>query len=144
MAFKAFGMNAYQMTVDGYWVENGRLCMPHTSAVYFVFTCRYNTFTNPFALRRLLYIGQAVDVQERLSCHEKLSLWRQYCGPGETICFAMAEVPAVCLDVCESALIFKHQPPCNLALTQSFPHRPTTIWLEGKTELLCANFRAAG
>lgn len=144
MAFNAFGMNTYQMTVEGYWLENKRWYMPHSSAVYMVFTCRYNASANTVALRRLLYIGQAVDVQERLSCHEKLSLWRLYCVSGETLCFAMAAVPKACLDVCESALIVKHQPPCNKALTKSFPHRPTTIWLEGDTELLCTNFRVAG
>lgn len=143
MEFKEFGLNAYGLSLDGYWLARNCGVMPHCAGIYFVYVCRYNSQSNTVILRRLLYIGQACDVHDRLANHEKMNMWHRYCGLGETICFSMAVVPTLRLDVCESALIRRHQPPCNTEYRNYFPHRPTTIRLSGDTALLDTEFRVA-
>lgn len=41
-------------------------------------------------LKRLLYIGEAADVQGRVASHEKLPAWKRQLKQGEVLCFNAA------------------------------------------------------
>jgi len=123
---KTIGLN-----FDGYWREVNKGSVPANSGVYLVYVCRYNAMTDKVALDKLIYIGEADDVQDRIANHEKWSEWRQYVPKGSEICFSVAGVTSPDRERSEAALIFYHKPVCNTEYIDSFPFEDTTVQSTG-------------
>ncbi len=129
----------YTLNFIGYWVDGRQMQMPERAGIYCVYTCNVRS-DQQLEISRLLYIGKAENIKARNVNHERHDDWKRYCGPGETLCFSCAELQSKSLDVCESALIFKHKPVCNDQLKDGFYRSPTHIVTTGANLYLSPDF----
>ena len=130
----------YVIEFNGYWREPNKKGIPAQSGVYCVYTCVHNTLANIISLQKLIYIGEADNVHERISDHEKQEDWESHLRSGEQLCYSFVPVPADSRERCEAALIFKHKPPENTEYVDAFPFDQTTLNLSGKTGMLHTSF----
>ena len=122
----------------GYQLEAGKGNIPAKSGIYLVYVCRYKKKKDTVALDKLIYIGEAVDVQDRIDDHEKWPEWRKQVPKGSEICFSFAGVTKPDRERAEAALIHYHKPVCNKGdkYIDSFPFADTTVKSTGRCALL--------
>ena len=123
-----------------YWRYINRSGVPESSGVYCVYASTYNPLDEKFILKRLLYIGEAGNMRQRLENHEKLKEWEKQLEPGEIISFSCVKVDAYYRERVEAALIYKHKPPVNTEYVYNFPYDKTTIYTSGCNALLYTYF----
>ncbi|AVP40012.1 GIY-YIG nuclease family protein [Ralstonia solanacearum] len=131
---------SYSITFDGYWREPNKGSIPSKSGIYAVFSCTHNKEDKTVDLKKLIYIGESVDVKERIANHEKLEDWKKHVENGEVLCYSFGPVPAADRNRCEAAIIFKHKPPENTEYTAAFPFDKTTITVDGKITFVQKEF----
>ena len=134
-----FVVHDYTLQFVGYWIDERREYMPVYSGVYCVYACSKRS-DGSLDLLRLLYIGNAKNLNSELSHHAKRPLWFASAGAGNDICYSCAALDWRSLSVCESALIFQHKPVCNEANKESFLHQATRVRTSGANFLLMADF----
>lgn len=122
----------YFLNVQGYWTDLNRHSIPCITGVYFVFACVYNPVPNTVSLKRLLYVGQAIDVNARISSHTKRPMWASMLALGETVCYSVTAVDGRSLDVVEAALVYKLKPPTNDVLVEHYLHSPCVLTIMGQ------------
>ena len=128
------------LTFDGYWREPNIGGIPKQSGIYVVYECSYDAQQKTVSLLKVIYIGEAADVNDRVTNHEKWPQWRKHCGASNEICFSFAPVASPDRQRGEAALIYKHKPPVNDEYKDKFPFDETTVSLTGKTKLLTTSF----
>lgn len=127
----------YSLEFDGYWRKPSVSGLPSGSGIYGVYAGIYNKDRGTISLNRLLYIGEAGNIQKRISGHEKWDTWSSKLRPGEELCFNAALIsPQSDRERAEAAMIFQHKPPCNTEFVNSFPYGTTTIRTSGRNALL--------
>lgn len=132
---------SYNLSFEGYWREPKAGGLPPQSGIYCVYGCIHNVSANTVSLKRLIYIGEAENVRDRMASHEKRSQWKRHLGPGEELCVNAALIsPQSDRERAEAAMIFKHKPPCNDEYVNGFPFDRTTIRTSGKSAFLSAEF----
>lgn len=129
----------YNLSFSGYWLDRNKESIDSSSGVYCVYACTSNP-NKTVSIRKLIYIGEASNVRERLREHEKYADWKSHLKPGETLCFSFAAVEVYSRERCEAAMINKHKPPENIEYKNTFPFDKTTMILSGRTALLHTNF----
>lgn len=134
------GMHIYNIMFKGYRTKPDIDWIPSWSGVYCVYECTRNISEKTVTLHRLIYIGEAEDVKDRIANHEKWNEWKQYVETENELCFSVAYVESANRDRVEAALIFKHKPPVNDEYKDSFPFDRTTIFMVGETALLDTYF----
>jgi hypothetical protein len=127
----------YALNFDGYWREPNVGGMPSVSGIYGVYACTYNSYGQTVSLERLLYIGEAANVHDRIADHEKWVKWRRQLRSGQVLCLNAALISGQS-DRCraEAAMIFAHKPPCNTECRDSFPFDATGISTTGCNALM--------
>ena len=130
----------YRIEFQGYWRDKNKGGIPKQSGVYCVYSCVYNQSEETVSLKKLIYIGEAGNVNSRVASHEKYEDWKSHLKAGQELCFSFGLVDAAERDRCEAAMIFKHKPPENDEYVDSFPFDQTTMKLSGKTALLSTDF----
>lgn len=133
-------VHSYTLQFDGYWREGRESALPSQSGIYCVYASVYNKDADTVSLRRLLYIGRAVNIHDRHIEHEAKSFWRKQLNSGESLCYSIAPLKKNSLEICEAAMIFKHQPICNDKCKESFPHGATHVETKGCNALLLPSF----
>lgn len=125
------------LNFNGYWREVNKSGIPSSSGVYAVYVCRYNPPPeNYVTLDKLIYIGEAEDVNDRISNHEKWEEWREEVPAGSEISFSFAGVTSPDRERAECALIYHHKPTCNDECKDSFPYEDTTVVSTGRCALI--------
>jgi len=130
----------FSLKFDGYWIDVGKAGIPNESGIYCVYECTYNKSNDKVTIHRLIYIGEADDVGDRIANHERRIDWDKHVRSGNTLCFSFAPFPKTNRDRVEAAMIFYHKPPENKEYKDSFPFDKTTINLDGKIILLKSHF----
>ena len=87
---------------------------------------------NTVTLKRLLYIGQAIDVNARIAVDDKRPVWASMLALGETVCYSVAAVDGRSLDAVEAALVYKLRPPTNELLARYYSHAPCALIIRGQ------------
>ena len=128
------------LVFDGYWCDCNKSWIPSDGGVYCVYTCVYNEIRNSVSIKKLIYIGVASDVKNRVSNHEKLDKFLRQCSKGETICFSFASVKTPDREMAEAALIYKHNPPLNDEYADNYPFDYVRITTKGKNKFLNSDF----
>lgn len=132
---------SYALDFNGYWRVPSIGGLPVGSGVYGVFACTHNTLADTVALQRLLYIGEAENVQARIAGHERWSDWARELKMGEELCFNAALIsPATDRQRAEAAMIFHHKPPCNIEYVHNFSFDATSIATSAKNALMNGYF----
>ena len=124
----------------GYWRDVDNQAVPNEAGIYLVYTCTFNREQNTVALRRLIYVGEAAKVRDRIQGHEKRPKWKEYLRPGEELCYSFAPIDAPDRQRAEAALIFHHKPPVNDEYTNSFPFDDTTVSSSGRCAFIAPLF----
>lgn len=133
--------NDYNLNFSGYWLEANVGSMPAASVVYCVYTCAYNPLMNQVSIKKLIYIGEAGNVQQRVSGHEKWADWKRQLSLGERLCFSTAAIGLFNdRDRAEAALIFWHKPTVNSEYVNRFPFQSTGITTSRSNALLSSQF----
>ena len=132
---------AYTLGFDGYWREPNVSGLLAKSGVYCVYACVHSSAEKTVSVRRLLYIGEAADVRDRVQTHDQWSKWRNQLKAGEVLCVSAAVIAGESdRQRAEAAMIFKHKPPCNIEYVDAFPFDTTTVTTSGKNALMHASF----
>jgi excinuclease UvrABC nuclease subunit len=132
---------SYALEFDGYWLEAGLGNLPAKSGIYGVYRCTYDKVQNTVSLRELIYLGEAANVRDRVSGHDKWSAWRGQLKSGEVLCFNAALIAGESdRQRSEAAMIFKHKPRCNTTYVDAFPFDTTTVSTSGKNALMQSSF----
>ncbi len=134
---------SYVLNFKGYWREPNIGGMPSSSGIYGVYACTYHPYAKSVSLQRLLYIGEAANVHDRIVNHEKWIEWRRQLNSGEVLSLNAALISGQS-DRCrvEAAMIFTHRPPCNTEYRDCFPFDMTSISTTGSNELLKSTLTA--
>jgi excinuclease UvrABC nuclease subunit len=131
----------YALGFDGYWLEAGLGNLPANSGIYGVYRCAYDKVQNTVSLRELIYVGEAANVRDRVSGHEKSIAWRAKLRSGEVLCFNAALIAGEGdRQRAEAATIFKHKPCCNTTFVDAFPFDATTVSTSGRNALMQSSF----
>ena len=125
---------------DGYWLDENKGDLPEKSGIYCVYECTYNKQENIVNVQKLIYIGEAENVKNRVANHENYKNWVKHVRLGNELCFSFGRVGATDRARVEAAMIFKHEPPENDEYIDSFPYDRTTMLLSGMTALLNTSF----
>lgn len=125
---------------NGYWMEHRLAYLPEDPGVFVVHACRYDPGIDRVTLTKLLYIGEADNLVERIPAHEKFGEWRARCAEGDYLCFSFAKVadPTVRSRL-SAALVEHHRPPVN-GDRHLCACGPVSVRLEGAVDLLCRCF----
>lgn len=130
----------YSQAFNGYWRDKNRAGIPSVSGVYCVYAGKYNSAQDKVTLKRLLYIGQAENINRRLSNHECENDWNNELESGEEVMFSYTQLGVSDLDRFEAAMIYKHKPPVNVEYKNNFPFDETSVYTSGKNALLYTSF----
>jgi hypothetical protein len=131
---------SFNIKFDGYWREKDIEGMPSSSGLYCVYECLYNPENDTVSIMRLIYIGEASDVRDRISNHEKKEDWKRYVGAGTELCFSFGGVEPEHRSRVEAAFIFMHRPPENDEYKDTFLYDETTICTSGMNAKLQPSF----
>ena len=64
-------MEKYNILFRGYRRDCNRAGLPTYSGIYIVYRCTFNQEKQTVSLKELLYIGQAQNIRDRISGHDK-------------------------------------------------------------------------
>jgi len=122
--------------INGYWrdqqIENLR---PHPG-IFFVYEAKYHAVGQTVDLLRLIYVGEATNIRERLCDRELQAQWRSLIGPGNELCFAWTVVENYYRNRVAVAYIHAHNPPGNPESNEAFTYDATTVISTGHTALI--------
>lgn len=130
----------FEIEFDGYWREPNISGIPSESGIYCVYECTHNKEEKTVTNHKLIYIGESVDVNNRIANHEKWSDWKKKVSNGNEVCISVAKIGSTYRNRIEAALIFEHKPPVNTDCINEFNYDETTIVIKGKIGLLNNNF----
>jgi excinuclease UvrABC nuclease subunit len=137
---KIMSTQTYSLTFDGYWREPNISGLPTNSGIYCIYTCIYDQNEKTVSLKRLIYIGEAGNVKERVSGHDGWDAWRTYLRDGQVLCVSTSPAESGSRVRIEAACIKHHQPPSNTEYKEAFPYDTTTVTTSGKNAFLDSSF----
>ncbi len=126
----------FNLNFKGYWRDCNKKGIPNISGIYIVYNCTYNSEKDTVTLNEIVYIGQAENVNERISFHDKRGLFIKTCSGEGNLCYAIAEVDKDDLDLVENALVYAQQPPLNDRLKDKFNYPMAEFHIEGRCALM--------
>ena len=129
-----------KLEFGGYKLEGGIPRLPTQSGIYCIYSCLFNKEADTVSLKKLLYIGESQDVNDRIKNHEKWKKWESKLSGNQEICISYALVSSSKRLRAEAALIYNHKPPVNTEYIDSFPFDDTYITTSGKNEFLEEDF----
>jgi len=129
-------LREFKIEFEGYWREENKAGLPSESGIYCVYTCRYNKIRQEVSISKLIYVGAAENVNEKIAYHEKLSEWKKYINYGQQLCYTFGAVERADRARCVAAIIFMHKPPANSDYLDKFPFERTILSLTGYTSRL--------
>jgi len=136
-------MAYHEFTIDfkGYWRETKISNIPSKSGVYCVYECTHNDDRKTVSIHKLIYIGEAGNVNEEIKNRKKWEDWKKHVRPANMLCFNFAYVESIHRDRVEAALIYKHKPIENDKYKYNFPFDDTKLEITGQTALLFTKFK---
>ena len=133
----------YHLEFEGYYVESKWGSLRMASGIYCVYATRRSPETGNLTKPRLLYIGEAENIRDRVpeDPEERRDKWEEELRRSEFLCvsFALIEGKADRKQA-EAAMIYQHQPPCNEMHKDSYSFPRTTISTSGKNVTLSKQF----
>jgi len=114
---------SYTLNFDGYWWVPNISGLPAGSGINCVYVCMHNVQEKTVSIRKLLYVGEAASVKERVSGHERWQDWGRELLRGEGLSLSAALIASESdRQRAEAAMIHHHKPPCNVEYVDSFPY----------------------
>ena len=132
-------MRTYNIQFEGYWLEQNKNDVPAKSGVYLVYRGKYNQGNNSVDLFEIIYIGQSVNMRERIVNHDHIHTFVDALNFGETLCYSCAPVDENDLDVVENALIIAQKPRLNETRQCNLDYSEKRFQVSGRCALLKYN-----
>ena len=129
-------MRTYRIQFEGYWLERNKRDVPARSGVYMVYRGKYNQVKNIVDLYEIIYIGQSVDMRERIVNHDHIQAFNATLEAGETLCYSCAAVEEKDLDIVENALIIAQKPRLNGTRQSNLDYSEKRFQVSGRCTLL--------
>ena len=126
----------FNINFKGYWRDINKKGIPSLSGIYIVYDCTYNSETDTVSLNKIIYIGQAENLNERIMTHDKRSDFVRVCGGENNLCYSIAELSVTDLDMVENALVYAQQPSLNDRLKDKYHYSQAEFHLEGRCALM--------
>ena len=139
---------SYSLDYDGYWRAPNISGLPANSGIYCVCACVHNVSVKTVTLRRLLYIGEAENVRNRIANHERWDDWVRELKAGEELCFNAALIsPTADRERAEAAMIPSPQAAVQCGVRQRLPvrhHHGKHPWQERQSQRILHGLHHAG
>lgn len=132
-------MRTYNIQFEGYWLERDKKDVPAKSGVYMVYRGKYNQEKNSVDLYEIIYIGQSVNMRERIVNHDHIEAFETALNYGETLCYSCATVDENDLDLVENALIIAQKPRLNEMKQSDLDYSEKRFQVSGRCSLLKYN-----
>ena len=132
-------MRTYNIQFEGYWLERNKNDVPAKSGVYLVYRGKYNQRNNSVDLSEIIYIGQSVNMRERIVNHDHIQSFESVLNFGETLCYSCAAVDKNDLDIVENALIIAQTPRLNDTKQSNLDYSEKRFQVSGRCSLLKYN-----
>jgi excinuclease UvrABC nuclease subunit len=129
-------MDKYNVTFKGYRRDVYKGGLPSYGGVYMVYCCKYNEEQQTVTLKKLIYIGKAINIHDRINNHDRYEDFKRQLGTGEQLCYSYSSVSPNDMDVVENALIYMQKPILNDNLKDSFNYGDSDFNIEGACALL--------
>ena len=129
-------MDKYNVTFKGYRRDVNKDGLPSYGGIYMVYCCKYNEIEQTVTLKRLIYIGKALNLHDRICNHNRYEDFNRQLQQGEQLCYSYASVSPNEVDVVENGLIFMQKPNLNDDLKDSFNYPDSEFSIEGACALL--------
>lgn len=129
-------MDKYNVTFKGYRRDVNKSGLPSYGGIYMVYCCKYNANEQTVTLRKLIYIGKAINLHDRICYHDRYEDFKRQLQQGEQLCYSYASVSPNEVDVVENGLIFMQKPDLNEDLTDCFNYPDSEFSIEGACSLL--------
>lgn len=129
-------MNTYNVTFKGYRRDLYKKGLPSYGGVYMVYCCVFNKDSDTVTLKKLIYIGKAINIHDRINNHERFEDFKKQLEKGQQLCYSYSSVSPNDMDVVENALIFMQKPELNENLKDSFNYTDSQFNIEGACALL--------
>ena len=122
--------------INGYWRDQPKSNLPGQAGVFFVYEADYHEEDQTVDLLKLLYIGEADNINSCIHNPEIHSSWMNYLMPGHELCYAYASIDSYYRTRTKAAYIITHKPPGNKNSQVEFHYDTTTLISTGKTALI--------
>ncbi len=127
----------YTLEFRGYWRFANLYSIPNEAGIYCTYTCTYNEKGDTVSIDKLIYIGEAKLVHDRIVNHEHMPVWDLRLSGSQELCFSFAPILHESdRKRAEAALIYAHKPPLNKKYVYRFPFERTIVAVYGKCEKL--------
>jgi len=133
-------LETININIEGYWRDKNRTGIPSHPGIFLVYESMYNLINDNVKLFKLIYVGEATNLRERLSNHPLYEVWKEHLKDGDELCYSIAHVPDNLRERIKAAFIVDRNPIANTTYKHDFPFPPTNIICFGKTALLQTNF----
>ena len=132
-------MRTYNIQFEGHWMERNKSDVPAKSGVYMVYRGKYNQVNNSVDLYEIIYIGQSINMRERITNHDHIQAFEATLNYGETLCYSCAAVDEKDLDIVENALIIAQKPRLNEIKQSNLDYSEKRFQVSGRCSLLKFN-----
>lgn len=129
-------MKLYNILFNGYIREENKEYIPSFGGIYIVYRCVFNKKEKKISLKELIYIGRAVNINNRISKHERRADFLKTLSDGEELCYSYSSIAPGDIDIIENALIFMQKPRLNDELKNEFNYSEAAFHIEGRCGLL--------
>ena len=129
-------MKLYNILFNGYIRDENKEYLPSFGGIYMVYRCVLNRETKRISLKELIYIGRAVNINNRISNHERRDDFLSSLSEGEELCYSYSSVAPIDIDIIENALIYMQKPRLNDELKNEFNYSEAEFHIEGRCGLL--------
>ena len=129
-------MDKYNVTFKGYRRDVNKGGLPTYGGIYMVYCCKYNETEQTVTLRKLIYIGKAINIHDRVCNHNRYEDFTKQLLRGEQLCYSYASVSPNEVDAVENGLIFMQKPELNDDLRDKFSYPDSEFSIEGACSLL--------
>ena len=132
----------FNLKIQGYWRDKNIVCLPKLPGIYFVYEAAYDRDTDSLSFKKLIYIGEADNINKSILKHDKYSDWIEKIGYGGELCYSISQIEKASRERIKAAYIYEHKPPTNKEYKNNFPFNKTHVRSSGETELLNTDFIA--
>lgn len=129
-------MRTYSILFEGYWLERNKSHVPEKSGVYMVYRGKFNQEKNNVELYEIIYIGQSINMRDRIVNHDHIQAFEATLNFGETLCYTCAAIDEKDLDIVENALIIAQNPRLNETKQSGLDYSEKRFQVSGRCALL--------
>lgn len=129
----------YNLHFEGSLSDTLKQRLPVYSGIYLVYRGKFDAKDKLFYCKEILYIGQAVNIRDRVANHERRNDFYAQLRKDESIFYSYAQVDSSILNKIENALIYTMKPCLNSMGKDSYQYSAIHVVSDGACALLASD-----